>query len=83
MAFIYLDRYVKEQNVMRGAFGDGPAEPEFSLTSAKDRKKLRSYLECDLSPENLCCDGELSGARLHTKTRYLNGALQELESIKR
>jgi len=82
MAFIFLDRYVKQHNAMREAFGDGPAESQLSLTNRNDRKKIRSYLECDLSPENLCCDGELSGNRLHAKSKFLNGALRELNSIK-
>ena len=35
-------------------------------------------LQVDLSPENLCCDGELRGRALQTKTKMLKGALEEI-----
>ena len=42
---------------------------------------LLDCLECDLSPENLCCDGELRGAALRKKERMLHGAKRELEAM--
>lgn len=39
---------------------------------------LFNALECDLSPENLACDGELRGAALARKARGLKSALKEL-----
>lgn len=46
--------------------------------SAKQIQDLFESLQCDLSPENLCCDGELRGVALKRKSNMLNGALREL-----
>jgi hypothetical protein len=82
MAFLFLDRYVEDLNNVRQLFNRaGHCQHKLSLTNAKDRKFIREQLECDLSPENLCCDGELSGARLQVKSKYLNGALRELNKL--
>lgn len=54
--------------------------PAVTINSPKDRAMIRDRLECDLSPENLCCDGELSGRALRIKADYLNGALAELNA---
>ena len=37
--------------------------------------------EADLSPENLCCDGELRGAKLRAKSNMLNGAKADLQRL--
>ena len=38
-------------------------------------------LEGDLSPENLCCDGELRGKALADKSKRLRGAYKELQAL--
>lgn len=46
-----------------------------------DLKQIQHLYEdimCDLSSENLCCDGELRGAALKKKTAMLNSAMREL-----
>lgn len=48
-----------------------------ALTPTQIRDLFES-LQCDLSPENLCCDGELRGVALKRKSAMLNGALREL-----
>lgn len=55
-------------------------KPTVTINSPKDREVIRNSLECELSPENLCCDGELSGRALRIKADYLNGALAELNA---
>lgn len=51
-----------------------------NLTPAQVRDLMDS-IECDLSPENLTCDGELRGAKLLEKQRRLLGAKNDLETI--
>jgi hypothetical protein len=73
----YLNDYVADLNQMAKLF----KHPTLSVNKAADRKEILDRLECDLSPENLCCDGELSGAPLRAKAKKLNGALAELEAV--
>jgi hypothetical protein len=75
----YLNDYVADLNVMNKLF----KRPALSINKAADRKAILENLECELSPENLCCDGELSGAPLRAKAKKLNGALAELEALNR
>lgn len=41
----------------------------------------RNQIETDLSPENLCCDGEISGAAVSRKLRGLKAELKELARL--
>lgn len=70
-----LERFIKENDLYSDR--DKPLDPKRSA----DRKELREALECELSPENLCCDGELSGGRLIAKSRHLRSAMAELTII--
>ena len=66
-----LKAYLDQKNQWRSIFGK-PA-----LQYPKDRKHILDMLECDLSPENLACDGELRGAALIKKSKFLRAALAE------
>lgn len=72
-----LKQYVAQKNLWAG-FMKRPLLDAERLTRVQVRELLDS-IECDLSPENLCCDGELRGAALQKKARMLNGAKRELE----
>jgi len=79
-----LTAYVAERNFMNKMFGrrGEPILPnDVTKLSKAERDRLRDNLECDLSPENLCCDGELRGAALRAKAAKLNGALKELNKL--
>ncbi len=41
----------------------------------------RNQIETDLSPENLCCDGEISGAAVRRKLNGLKAELKELARL--
>lgn len=73
-AYPNLTKYVEDRNAFAKLFKDAP----LSINSPKDRKTIRQLIECDLSPENLCCDGELPAAQVRVKARFLNAALNEL-----
>ena len=72
-----IEQYVADKNRWNAIFKG----PQLSLLNAKDRQKLAASLDADLSPENLTCDGEIRGAQLQAKARFLNRAAAELASI--
>ena len=55
---------------------------QLTLDSAADRKQIAEGLEGDLSPENLTCDGELRGAALQRRAKFLNACVKELAALK-
>lgn len=76
----HISRYVDRKNAWANVFGEKERIDLRNLTKAQKAKLLQS-LECDLSPENLCCDGELQGVALQDKAAYLNAAKRELETL--
>ena len=72
-----IEQYVENKNRWRLIFTQKP----LSLLNAQDRQKIADSLDSDLSPENLTCDGEVRGAQLQAKYRYLTRAAAELKSI--
>lgn len=74
-----LEIYIDRQNAFAKIFKR--KEYDFKDLSAEDVKDLYNALECDLSPENLCCDGELPQAEVIRKARHLNAAMEELSLL--
>ena len=72
-----IEQYVAQKNQWAAIFGG----KTLSLLNAKDRQSIADSLDCDLSPENLTCDGELRGAQVQQKYRFLTRAAAELKSI--
>lgn len=78
-----LEAYIKSQNGWRDLFpNDKVASLEMPTTKAQ-AKEIIDQLECDLSPENLCCDGEICGDELNKKSEMLNGAYNECVNLMR
>lgn len=69
-----ISKYVESKNRWAAIFG----QPELDLRSAADRKKIAASIDADLSPENLTCDGELSGLQVRAKYQLLIKAAQDL-----
>jgi hypothetical protein len=72
-----LESYVESKNRWQAIFKGR----QYSLLSAVDRQAIANMIDADLSPENLTCDGEIRGAQLQAKYRYLTRCAQELQSI--
>jgi len=72
-----IKQYVEDKNRWNSIFGTAP----LSLDNAEDRQKIAQSLDSALSPENLTCDGELSGAQVRAKHRYLTAAARELVAL--
>ena len=72
-----LNVYLKQKNDWLAIFGDKP----LSLKSAKDRQAIAAKIGCDLSPENLSCDGELAGNLVLSRYTALTKAAQQLKKL--
>jgi hypothetical protein len=72
-----LQQYVGQKNEWRKIF----KKPALSLMNASDRQEIADDIDCELSPENLHCDGEISRAEAMRKYRMLTRCAQELLSI--
>ena len=72
-----LEAYVENKNRWRLIFTQKP----LSLLNAEDRQTIANSIDSELSPENLTCDGELRGAQVQQKFRYLTRCAEELISI--
>jgi hypothetical protein len=69
-----LKAYVEQKNSWNAIFGATPLD----LNNAEDRKKIAESIDADLSPENLSCDGELSGPQVVKKLKHLQHAAIQL-----
>jgi hypothetical protein len=80
-----LAKFVEQQNklaeFMASYGGKGLKTYDVKNLTAEDKKDLADCLASALSPENLCCDGELRGAKLQAKAKILNNAKKELEGM--
>lgn len=72
-----LEAYVESKNKWNAIFG----KPALSLLNAKDRQTIADEIDCELSPENLTCDGELTRSQVQAKYNRLTRCAQELKSI--
>jgi hypothetical protein len=72
-----LEQYVDQKNAWAAIFKGR----KLSLLNAQDRQSIANSIDADLSPENLTCDGELSGFQVRAKAKFLRRAAEELQSI--
>ena len=79
-----LQTYIERKNAYASIFarpGTVIRMLDINNLTRSDMEYLASCLDGDLSPENLCCDGELRGPRLIKKAKYLNACVKELSAI--
>jgi hypothetical protein len=72
-----LQQYVDQKNRWETLFG----HPALDLNVAQDRQRIANAIDCDLSPENLSCDGELSIAQIRARYQTLTKAADELKAL--
>ena len=74
-----LQDLLKQKNEWQVLFNS----PLYEIKTAKGRATLANTIECDLSPENLTCDGEARyPAFIRKRFVDLNKAKAQLRSIK-
>lgn len=74
-----LQAYIEKENSWRGLFG---SDLLVMPTTTAQADEVIEYIEADLSPENLCCDGELTGEALRIKSKALNDAYDEAINLR-
>jgi hypothetical protein len=72
-----IEFYVERKNAFAKLFGN----KELSLLDGKDRQRIAEMIDCDLSPENLTCDGEIPSSEVSRRYNFLNRCARELQSI--
>ena len=72
-----LQAYVDQKNAWSKMFGGRVLD----LKSAADRKRIAESIDCELSPENLSCDGELPASQVRARHRRLIQVAQELNRL--
>lgn len=72
-----LTAYVDRKNSFADLFGG----KQLSLQVAQDRQKIADSIDCDLSPENLTCDGELPQSIVSQRYQQLTAAAFELKQL--
>lgn len=70
-----LNSYIERENVMARMFRQ--QEMTLPLTQT-DVDKLVDRLSAQLSPENLCCDGELPMREVRARAKLYHGAYKDL-----
>jgi hypothetical protein len=74
-----LAQYIEQKNAWASIFNN----PTYDVNnlSESDCQNLFNSLDNNLSPENLTCDGERSGAQVKQYARFYNAAAKELVTI--
>ena len=72
-----LQEFVAQKNHWNSFFKG----EQYEISTAQGRQRVADMIDSCLSPENLTCDGEIRGAQLQAKYRYLTRAAAELQSI--
>ncbi len=72
-----LQNFVDQKNHWNSFFKG----PQYEIQTAVGRQKVADMIDSALSPENLTCDGELRGAQVQQKFRYLTRCAEELITI--
>lgn len=77
MKMTNFERYIEQRNIRARVRGGEVMDPN-QLTEAQ-ATQLYQQLDNELSPENLCCDGELRGVALRRKAVLLRDTVNELK----
>lgn len=77
MKMTNFERYIEQRNIRARVRGGEVMDPN-QLTTAQ-ANQLYHQLDAELSPENLCCDGELRGVELRRKAALLRDTVNELK----
>ena len=72
-----LQKYIDQKNRWNSLI----KSPRIEIKTAQGRQSVADSLDCDLSPENLSCDGELSRSQVQVKYRQLTQAAKELQKL--
>jgi hypothetical protein len=69
----YIDSKNKRNAIFKGE--------QFEVKTAKGRQRVADSIDCELSPENLTCDGELSRTQVNARYKALTTAANQLKQL--
>ena len=69
-----LTAYIEQKNQWNAIFKGR----QFEVETAEGRKRVAESIDCELSPENLTCDGELPRSQVQARYRALTSAARDL-----
>ena len=72
-----LQAYIDRKNRWNAMFNG----PQFEIRTAAGRQRLAQNIDCELSPENLSCDGELPRAKVQARYKELTRVAQQLTAM--
>jgi len=73
----HLVKYMEQMNFWRTF----TKKPLLKLPLKQDEiNEIADRIDCDLSPENLCCDGEIRGAEVNRRYNLFTKAFAELKA---
>ena len=72
-----LKAYIEQKNTWQILFSGTKL---LTLDTAQGRKAIAEQLDCDLSPENLHCDGEITARQAQAKYKMYSRVVAELEA---
>ena len=72
-----LQKYIDQKNKWHKMFKG----KEYEIQTFKGRQEVADCLDCDLSPETLSCDGELTRSQVQARYRTLTQAAKELQKL--
>ena len=72
-----LQKYIDQKNKWNKMFKG----KEYEIQTPKGRQEVADCLDCDLSPETLSCDGELTRSQVQARYRTLTQAAKELQKL--
>ena len=72
-----LNAYIEQKNKWNAIFKG----EQFEVRTAQGRQRIARSIDCELSPENLTCDGELSRTEVNRRYRELTAAAKDLARL--
>ena len=72
-----LQAYIDRKNQWNAIFNG----EQFEIKTAAGRQRLADNIDCELSPENLSCDGELPIAKVRARYKELTTAAKQLLAL--
>jgi hypothetical protein len=76
-----LQKYVDDKNNFRALYKGKHTEPLYEINTAAGRKRVAETIDCELSPENLSCDGELPMSQVRARYTKLTAAATDLVKL--
>lgn len=76
-----LKNFIDRRNQINTLFNKGDAPLQVDTLTQAQANDLFHSVDTDMSPENLCCDGELPAREVRKRATHLKRVISDLESL--